>query len=66
MIVKNLSYWAGMNFEVEVGQDVELDDATAIARCEAGLASASPQALAAARKRLAGTGGNEGESDENS
>jgi hypothetical protein len=54
MLVKNLTSWAGENFSYMPGDEIEIDDATAIARCEAGLASASTEDLAAARQRIAG------------
>ena len=54
MLVKNLVSWAGENFHHLPGQEIELDDAAAIARCEAGLAAATAEAIAAARERLTG------------
>ena len=54
MLVKNLVSWAGENFHHLPVQEIELDDAAAIARCEAGLAAATAEAIAAARERLTG------------
>ena len=54
MKVKNLVHWAGPNWEHEAGQEIELDDATAVARCDAGLAEAPAEELEAARERMAG------------
>ena len=53
MLVKNLVSWAGENFHHLPGAMIELDDATALDRCEAGVASADADELEAAKKRLA-------------
>jgi hypothetical protein len=53
MLVKNLVNWAGPNWDHEAGQEIELDDATAVARCEAGVAEAPAEELEAARERMA-------------
>ena len=53
MKVKNLVHWAGPNWEHEAGTKIELDDATALARCDAGLCSAlDAEELEAARRRV--------------
>lgn len=52
MLCKNLTSWAGENFHHPAGAEIELDDETAVARCDAGLATADKDDLDQARRRV--------------
>ena len=52
MLVKNLVSWAGENFHHMPGAMIDLDDAAAVDRCDAGVASADADEIEAAKKRL--------------
>ena len=52
MLVKNLVSWAGENFHHMPGAMIDLDDAAAVDRCDAGVASADADELAQARRRI--------------
>lgn len=42
MLIRNLASWAGLRFEVQPEEIVELDDEVALARIAAGLAEEAP------------------------